>query len=178
MTLCIAATAPELFPRAYRRRLRPEAGIVIVADTRFTYEDDLPAQNDVRKVGVLAPWAIAGFSGRGQVAHPALGRLGDELAGVDPSTMSPTDLALRAGTHLREFWSTYAGRRRADWPEPDTDVLIGARDTRGRFVLYALSGRTSQAPRERFVPRRRNGAVAIGSGARLFRRASRKKLHS
>ena len=170
MTLCVAATAPEAIPRAYRRMLRIEPGIVLVSDTRFTYPSGWPAQDDGLKVAPVVPWAIAGFSGLGQIAEPALGRLADELADATP--IKPSDLAVRAGMYLRESWakfeSAYATRRPS--PPLDTAVLIGIRDTRtGKFLLYLLEGTGLQSPTERFVPQQRSGALAIGSGASRFR---------
>lgn len=172
MTLCVAATSPETFPRAYRRMLCVEPGIVMVSDTRFSYRGDWSAQDDGLKVAPLTPWAIAGFSGLGQVAEPALSRIADELADAGSPTIRPRDLALRGAVYLRGSWSNYERVRGANhgWPVPDTDVLIGIRDARtGRFLLYLLEGRCSQSAGERFVPQPRSGAVAIGSGASRFR---------
>lgn len=159
MTLCVAVTVPCTALNPMRRPLAfSERGIVLAADTRFTWLDGSRIVDDGIKIWPLNDWAIAGFSGHVELGEAALFSM--RLTLGDWAFRKHDKIAEGTRNWLR-YWQRTVSRNRDPLP---TEVLLAIYDAGiDQFLLYVLSSQ------ENFEATRREGVVPIGSGAARFK---------
>lgn len=161
MTLLVGITIPSRALNPKRRPIRfGEPGVIIAADTRFSYPSGSRPVDDAQKLWPIGDRALGGYAGDVKVAECALQsaytatrhhRLWDDLDFV----------AKTVRTYLR-FWHDEYSRRRGVQP---TTVLLAIAPPRGRARLYRLSSG------DRYRLRQRTGVEIAGSGTAAFERA-------
>lgn len=160
MTLCVAAKVPSKRLNPKRRPLRfIEKGLVLVADTRFTYPPGPRVIDDAQKLWWLADWVIAGYAGDVEIAEPAL--LSVHNAIEHHGWRKSVTIALAVKNYLRYWHRKVSDRRRAT----SVDVLLGIRSGNSRFRLYWLNSANGYRVQER------DGIFQRGSGADSFKKA-------
>lgn len=164
MTVCIAVTVPCKALNPLRRPLEfSEPGIVLAADTRFSWVDDsrvVKVVDDGIKIWPLSDWAIAGFSGDVELGEVALFSM----------RLSLRRLGFRNHNKIAQgtqTWFLYYERNLGRDPKPTEVVLCTYDAAIDGFFLYVLSSQDS------FRPKRREGVWPIGSGTKRFIQAFR-----
>ena len=161
MTLLVAVKVPskELNPK--RRPLRfNEPGIVMVADTRFTWKSGkvtVRTDDDAQKWWPLGNWICAAYAGDSELAERAL--LCTRSACAHNGMWDDPDYTLGAVSKLLRYYNDEIGKQRRPFR---TRVAMGLRNDKGRFKLYLLDCA------EDFRPRERAGLVVIGTGEGYF----------
>lgn len=160
MTLLVVCKVPSKPLQRYRRPLRfSEAGLVLAADTRFTWkpEERGPA-DDAQKLWPLGDGCFAGYTGDCEVAERAILSVHAACGQNDKWDDLPYTVAALS-SYLRFWWSDARRTRQPD----DTVILLGARDRRqaapqSRYKLFRFASNND------FAPQRRDGLLVEGSG--------------
>lgn len=166
MTLCVAVTVPCKALNPVRRPLGfSEPGIVVAADTRFSWLDGSKVVDHGIKTWPLSYWAIAGFSGDVELGEAALFSM----------RLTLRELGFRSHDRIVQGtrnWLLYYERTFSHSRDVlPTEVLVCTYDAGiVRFFLRVLSSQDS------FTPRRREGVSPIGSGVARFRQAFRSEV--
>ena len=161
MTLLVGITVPSRRLNPMRRAIRfCEPGIIIAADTRFSYWPETRTVDDAQKLWPLGDKAFAGYAGDVEVAERAL--LSAHVATRYHQQWDDLDFIVSALRSYLRFWHREVSYRRSVHP---TTVLLGVALPRGGWRLFRLCGD------DEFRLRQRTGLVTTGSGKAAFDRA-------
>lgn len=165
MTLLVATKVPSPWLNPKRRPIRfSERGIVIAADTRFTWEwrdGRLKLDDDAQKGFPLGDWTYAAYAGDAQLAEWSI--LGTYSACKDNGKFDNLRYILRA---LNKYLEYFTNRAEAEWgrrTEPTSVVVAAVKATarKERLKLYQLNFDTGFRPLER-------ERIVIGDGRKYF----------
>lgn len=162
MTLAVAARFPwpglvDTWPEDLRKIMdtvpgfRPQPGIVMVADSRWTFPVRGTYEDGAVKLTRVTPSALAVYAGDTATGPRAIGRLTDELESLARAT--PAKVARLARQSLQSAWRQYAIQDSA------LQVLLGLYDGDSGFHLWRYSHDDG------FLPRESDGIGTIGSDA-------------
>ena len=159
MTLLVAVKIPTKNLNPSKRPLRfIEPGIIIAADTRFSYRPGTKVVDDAQKLWPLCDTAFAGYAGDVEISERALlsahCAVRENRRWDDPGYVTS---ALRA--YLR-YWRRVFSARRKIWP---IIIFLGLRTPNGRFKLFELRDDKN------FDLLPRSGMRAEGTGAERFK---------
>ena len=167
MTLLVAVkvpakNAPIKWLNPAKRPLRfTEPGIIIAADTRFSWNGRGPT-DDSQKLWPLGDRTFSGYAGEVCVAEKAV--LSAFSALRHHGRCDDREFTILVTKKYLEYWEREARRDRAPGLLGPTIVFVGHLTATGVPKLYRF------ASDEQFKPRERTGVLAEGTGRDIYRR--------
>lgn len=162
VTLAVAARFPwpglvDSWPEDLRKvvdtfpRFRPRPGMVMVADSRWTFPKRGAYEDGAVKLARVSPNALAVYSGDTEIGPRGIGRMTEEVEALVGA--SSPKIARIARQSLQSAWRQYALEDSA------LQVLLGIHHKDSGFHLWRYSHDDG------FLPRESDGIETIGSDA-------------